>query len=183
MTNIRLTDLKRMCRRVVRWTAFASVAGAVGGIAFGGVFGASWFLADHDPIRILSIAGYFGVCGVLTGALIGMFGGITDDDQIFKPTRLPPRLAKPSSPPVSEIREPATTGQVRRRHPFGGLLDRRKGSETPFFAGSLVELTATCEQRRSVMQIALADYFVRAQCTFPNLECVARKKRNAASFR
>ena len=46
-----------------------------------------------------------------------------------------------------------------------------------------MELTATCEQLPSVMQIALVDYFVRAQCTFPNLECVARKKRNAASFR
>jgi len=112
--NLISPTLKRTALRVVRWTAIDMVLGGVCGALFGGVFGAFGMLLQFEPPQIVSIAGYFALCGAAAGALIGMYGGIVDDAEASKTACPSPRSAAPSVLQVEAVRESRMPGQHHR---------------------------------------------------------------------
>jgi len=114
------------CWRLARWTAIDVVLGAGGGAVFGAVFGTLWFLAYRDPAQIFSIAGYFGLCGVVAGTLLGIAGGLCDVQENSEPAPLPPLPARHSAVPREVVRAPVTQEQPRPRHRFAGLLKENR---------------------------------------------------------
>src|SRR5262245_6581099 len=62
---------------VITWTGAGALLGGAGGLLFGTLFGAIQGLIHLDPWRLLS-AGYFALCGVAAGALVGTFTRIFD---------------------------------------------------------------------------------------------------------
>jgi hypothetical protein len=103
--NLISPTLKRTTLRVVRWAAIGMVLGAVGGAVFGGVFGVFGMLLQFEPSQIVSITGYFALCGGAAGALIGMYGAIVDDADAPELSCRSPRSTTPSVRRVEPVRE------------------------------------------------------------------------------
>jgi hypothetical protein len=109
--NLISPNLKRTARRVVRWTTIDIVLGAVCGAIFGGVFGGFGLLIHFAPSQIVSIAGYFALCGGAAGALVGVYGGIFDDAGAPETVCASPRSTEPSARRVEPVRESGMPGQ------------------------------------------------------------------------
>jgi len=109
--NLISPNLKRTGRRVVRWTIIDTFFGAVGGAVYGGMFGGFALLARFEPWQIISMAGYFALCGGAAGALVGMFGGIVDDAEASETASPSPGSTAPAGRQVEPVRESAMPSQ------------------------------------------------------------------------
>ena len=109
--NLISPTLTRTAWRVVCWAIMDTVLGAVCGATFGGVFGAFGILIHFEPSQIVSMAGYFALCGGAAGALVGMYGGIVDDAEASETACPSPRSAAPSARRLEPVRESGMPGQ------------------------------------------------------------------------
>jgi hypothetical protein len=107
--------LRRTARRVVRWGMMDTFLGAGGGAIFGGVFGGFGHLVHFNLSPILSIAGYFAVCGGVAGALIGMCGGIIDPPEASETASPLPTSAPPAAQQRESAREIGLRGKPQNR--------------------------------------------------------------------
>jgi len=103
--------MKRTAGRVIRWTALDAILGAVGGAVFGGVFGAIETLLQFDPPHIVSVAGYFAVCGGAAGILVGIYGALIDDAEAMKLEMALPQTITHSARRVESVSESGVPAQ------------------------------------------------------------------------
>ena len=64
--------------RALRWGAFGAIVGATCAAIYGAAFGEIEILVVHPPWRLLTVVGYFAICGFVAGALVGAMAGIFD---------------------------------------------------------------------------------------------------------
>src|SRR5258708_28967630 len=112
--------LMRTARRVVRCGMMDTFLGAAGGAIFGGVFGAFGYLVHFNLSPILSIAGYFALCGGAAGALVGMCGGMIDPPGASEPASLLPTSGPPAARQIESGRDTGLPGQ--RQNPLTSNL-------------------------------------------------------------
>ena len=96
-----------VARRALRWIAIDTALGAASGMLFGMVFGAFGLLLDAQSWSIISVAGYFALCGAAAGALVGACGAILDgDDDLSELTNVASEatsLRAEAAPPVGSL--------------------------------------------------------------------------------
>ncbi len=111
--NLISPTLKQTASRTIRWTTIDTLLGAACGADFGGVFGGFEMLLRFEPSQIVSVAGYFALCGGATGALVGMYGGIVDDAEASETTSPSPLLR---STPFGTKQVPSVSETRRCQH-------------------------------------------------------------------
>ena len=68
----------RPAYRALRWGAFGAIVGAICAAIYGAAFGEIEILVVHPPWRLLTVVGYFAICGFVAGAMVGAMAGIFD---------------------------------------------------------------------------------------------------------
>jgi hypothetical protein len=98
--------------RVIRWSIVDAVLLAGGAALYGTLFGGFEAAVHHEPGRVLGAMGCFALGGLLTGAILGLFGALIDSPE-------------PAARAAADLNEfPASRSPVRDN------LDRPVPSET-----------------------------------------------------
>jgi hypothetical protein len=117
-------DRTTISSRALRWIAVDTVLGAASGALFGFVFGAFGLLLDADSWSIISVTGYFALCGTAAGAMVGACGAILEGDGIPDPITLSLQSTHPRTALETSGRELTNTAEQSKRHlPVNRLIN------------------------------------------------------------
>jgi hypothetical protein len=67
---------------ILRWVSISALSGALGGGIYGILFAGFAILLRAEAMSVSAIAGYFAVCGVVAGAILGTCRGLQDETEM-----------------------------------------------------------------------------------------------------
>jgi hypothetical protein len=79
MKTMKILPMRSIALRAIREMAIDGILGAVSGGLFGLVFGGFGALLHGESWKLVSIAGYFALCGAVAGAVMGAWSAILNE--------------------------------------------------------------------------------------------------------
>jgi hypothetical protein len=116
LLNSTTTNRKTTAYRAIRWMALDAAIGAACAALFGIVFGVFGLLLNAESWSVMSVAGYFALCGAAAGAVVGTCVMVLNGDDLPEHANLSAGSTVSTLPTVATCVIDPTSTSARSSH-------------------------------------------------------------------